>query len=213
MIEPRPPLIAAGGALVARSLISDAWFDALQREGLAARSMAREQRKGETGTRGGQGDNPARHLASAPGGPVQAAIYADASLRSELSRLAGHRLRPTGGQGSFSYYDRPGHFLGLHRDIRRCDLTLLICLHRVEGTEPSGALRLYPKALAVPLSRIAADAPFRDIRMQPGDAVLLLGGCIPHEVMPAAPGFDRAVSVLCYEVAGDDHPVPEACRL
>jgi hypothetical protein len=194
------PIIAADGALVVDGLISDSWFAALRAEGLAARANARDQVSARSDGGPWRGGNPARFLASAAGGPVQQAMYADHGLSSALTTLAGHTVRPTGERGTYSYYDRPGHFLGLHRDIRRCDLALLTCLQRTAGAVASGALRLYPKSIRARFEEIGPDTPGRDIEMQPGPSVLLLGGCVPHEVLPAAQGFSRSVSVLCFEI-------------
>lgn len=196
----RAPIVAGGGSLVVDDLITGPWFLALRAEGLAARVTAREQVRIETDPGNWRSGNPARYLASAEGGPVQSAIYADHGLSARLAEFAGLPVRPTGGQGTYSYYDRPGHFLGLHRDIRRCDLTLITCLHRSGAASPSGALRLYPKALVTPLASIGPETPVRDVEMQPGQSVLLLGGCVPHEVLPAAEGFSRSISVLCFEI-------------
>jgi hypothetical protein len=194
------PIIAGGGALVVDGLIADSWFSALQAEGLAARVDARDQVRERSGHGPWRGGNPARYLASSEGGPVQNAIYADRGLSAALARLAGHPVRPTGEQGTYSYYDRPGYFLGLHRDIWRCDLALITCLQSTDGMTPSGALRLYPKSIRAPLEAIGPDTPARDIEMHPGQSVLLLGGCVPHEVLPAGQGFSRSISVLCFEI-------------
>jgi hypothetical protein len=139
-------------------------------------------------------------LAYAPGGDVQSRLYADVNLLRKLSEIAGRRIHPSGDEGTYSYYDHPGHFLGLHRDIRSCDVTLITCLERKHGPEPSGALRLYPRDAGTPLEEITLDTPHRDLDMEPGDSVVLLGGVIPHEVLPAAPGYRRHISVLCFEM-------------
>ncbi|PTX54523.1 hypothetical protein C8N43_3338 [Litoreibacter ponti] len=197
---PPSPLIQAGGALVIPDLLSGGWFKALRREGLANRANATEQKKDHSDPGDWRTGDPARYLASAEAGPILDQIYADRGLISKLSGLAGGRLQPTGTRGSFSYYDRPGHFLGLHRDIKTCDVTLITCLERTEGTKPSGALRLYSKFFRAPLERVDRRGPHRDVNMKAGQSVLLLGGCIPHEVLPAAQGYRRAISVLCFEM-------------
>ncbi|MEM9138350.1 MAG: hypothetical protein AAGB15_00840, partial [Pseudomonadota bacterium] len=119
-----------------------------------------------------------------------------------LEELSGQGLKPTGERGSYSYYDRPGHYLGLHRDIQTCDLTLITCLSRHDGPAPSGALRLYPKSIRSDLDAISDDTVYRDISMKPGQSVILLGGCVPHQVLPAAEGFSRSIAVLCYQMTG-----------
>jgi hypothetical protein len=195
----RPALISAGGSLVIDQLFGEHWFRALRAEGLALRGNAVEQRKDQPDPGGWRAGNPDRFLASAQSGPVLDRIYADPELAVRLEALAGAALHPTGARGSFSYYDRPGHYLGLHRDIRGCDVTLITCLERVDGAEPSGMLRLYPKSMRSPLQHVARSQSPRDIALRPGQSLLLLGGCIPHEVRPAAPGYRRAISVLCFE--------------
>lgn len=197
----RAPLISGGGVVVVRDLISPPWFAALRDEAAALRRTATEQRKEASDTGGWRSGNPARCLAYAPGGEVQCRLYADAGLSRKLSEIAGRKINPTGDEGSYSYYDHPGHFLGLHRDIRTCDVTLIICLECKHGPEPSGALRLYPKAVRTPLEDITPDTPHHDLDMEPGDAVVLLGGVIPHEVLPAALGYRRHISVLCFQMA------------
>lgn len=186
--------------MVLDAFLTPSWFRALRDEGLARRAEAREQRQGNPGGEARAGGNPDRYLASAESGPVLEQIYLDAAMIARLETLAGRRLKPTGSRGSFSYYDREGHFLGLHRDIRSCDLTMITCLDRKDSARPSGALRLYPRAMRDELDHINATTPRRDIQMQPGQSVLLLGGCIPHEVLPADRGFSRSIAVLCFEM-------------
>ncbi len=197
---PRPELIRAGGALVIDDFLTPDWFAALREEGLERRAAADEQRKDEPDPGGWRAGNPARFLATAESGPILEEIYADAGVIARLEGLTGQKLAPTGGRGSFSFYDRPGHHLGLHRDIRTCDVTLITCLARREGRAPSGALRIYPKAMREPLEEIGPATPHRDVNMRAGQSVLLLGGCIPHEVLPAADGFSRSVAVLCFTI-------------
>ncbi len=194
------PLIASGGALVLDDLFAPSWFAALRHEGLSSRQNATEQRKNERDGAEWRSGNPARFLATGKAGPVQSEIYAELGLTKKLSRFTGRPVRQTGEEGSYSYYDRPGHFLGLHRDIKRCDVTLITCLEKVDGIRPSGALRVYPAAVRAGLNDVHAGHQGRDIQMAEGQSVLLLGGCIPHEVLPAEIGYRRAISVLCFEM-------------
>lgn len=197
---PRAALIQSGGAVVIDDLLTPDWLCALRDEALSRRAGAKEQRKEISDPGGWRAGNPNRYLASAEAGPVLDEIYADRGLKSRLTALAGARLQPTGTMGTYSYYDRPSHFLGLHRDIKTCDVTLITCLDRQNGSKPSGALRLYPKSIRKPLERVGADDPHRDVDMKAGQSVLLLGGCIPHEVLPASEGYRRVISVLCFEM-------------
>ncbi len=183
-----------------RDLIISAWFSALRGEARSMRNEASEQCKTQADAGGWRSGNPARFLASAQGGEIQRSIYADGEMAERLGKVAGLPVRPSGAEGSFSYYDRTGHHLGLHRDIRTCDLTLITCLERQPGVEPSGALRLYPRSVNDTLESITPATSHWDIDMLPGDSVLLLGGVVPHEVLPAAEGYCRHISILCFEI-------------
>ena len=194
----RAPLVAAGGALVLDHLVTPDWVAALRHEARAARPGAAPQHRAQPCPGGWRAALPAQRLSSAPGGPVLDAIYAAPDLAERIGRLAGTAARPTGSRGSYSFYDRPGDFLGLHRDIHTCDVTLIVCLERSGGTGRTGALRLYPGAVRSPLEEIGTGTPARDISMRPGQAVVLLGGAIPHRVLPADETFRRTIAVLCY---------------
>lgn len=198
----RAPLIAAGGVMVLEGLLSGDWFDMLRQEGQVRRENADEARCDDADLSGFRSGNPARFLVTAESGPVLEEIYADRGMIAELEKLSGQALKPTGERGSYSYYDEPGHYLGLHRDIKTCDLTLITCLTREDGDQPSGALRIYPKSVNSALCAIGKDTPHRDVNMEPGQSVILLGGCVPHQVLPAGEGFSRSIAVLCYEMTG-----------
>lgn len=127
------------------------------------------------------------------------AVYAAPDLAQRISGLVGLAAQPTGTRGSYSFYDRPENFLGLHPDIHTCDVTLNVCLERTAGATPEvGVVRLYPAAARAPLEDITATSPTRDIVMRPGHAVVLFGGVIPHEVSPADDTFRRSIAVLCF---------------
>jgi len=196
----RSAIIASGGALLIDQLMSDALLKTLFDECASRRPVAKDQVQTFSSQGRWRSADPARHLASADGGTSQMSFYQDASLHHTLSQWCGCRLKPTSGRGTYSYYDQPGHFLALHRDIRTCDVTLVTCLHRVDSRSLSGALRVYPTSIRTPLEQIDAEAPYRDLHPQQSQSVLLLGGCVPHEVMPAAEGFQRWISVLCFEM-------------
>ena len=199
----RAPLVAAGGALVLDRLVAPDWVAALRAEARGARPNATPQHRAHSCPGGWRAAMPAQRLSSAPGGPVLDAFYASPDLAQRIGRLVGAKTEPTGSRGSYSFYDRPGDFLGLHRDIHTCDVTLIVCLARSGGAAPeTGALRLYPAALRAPLEEVGEDTPARDISMQPGQAVVLLGGAIPHRVLPADETFRRTIAVLCFRADG-----------
>jgi len=196
----RAPLVQQGGIVRLQSLFVDKWLEALIKECQSQRENAEEQRKTETDFSQWRGSNPDRFLASAEGLDVQNQIYHAPATLQVLSELCGRAVRPTGSQGSYSYYDQEGHFLGLHRDINTCDLTLITCLKRKDTTEPSGALRVYRNCSRKHLHEIDASCDFTDYHLEQGESVVLLGGFVPHEVRPAVNGFERSISALCYEM-------------
>ena len=210
----RAPLVAAGGALVLDRLVLDRlvapeWVAALRAEARAARPNAALQHRAHPCPGGWRAAMPAQRLSSAPGGPVLDAVYADRDLAHRIGRLVGTGAWPTGSRGSYSFYDHPGDFLGLHRDIQTCDVTLIVCLERSGGAAPdTGALRLYPAAARRPLEDITPTSPARDISMRPGQAVVLLGGVIPHRVLPADETFRRSIAVLCFRAEGTINAPP-----
>ena len=109
------PIVANGGFMMFDDLLSVDNFRALCEEGQRHRKQATECQRLEHDVSGFRTGNPARWLATAAGGEVQRGIYHDSALARKIATLCGCRVNPTGGQGTYSYYDRPGHFLGLHR--------------------------------------------------------------------------------------------------
>lgn len=145
-----------------------------------------------------RGGDPARAYAGATGGSTQTSIFASPDLARYLSDICGLRLR-IAGVGSFSYYD-PGDFLALHRDILVCDITLLTCLRdTASGTSDRSGLRIYPAYAHRPLTQLRAEtAPAHiDLHLDCGQTAVLLGGIVPHEVLPMAAHQHRTVSVVC----------------
>jgi hypothetical protein len=192
------PIVKTGGVLVLKEFLDRTWFDALKVECDAQHATAKIQVK-ETEAEFHSSD-PGRNYLSANGGSVQTTIYHDAILHRALTKFCGHPVRPTGDQGTYSYYECAGHFLGLHRDVPRCDLTMITCLRRESEEDTSGALRLYYKSLQQPLTEIHSGTKFHDIHINFGQTLLLLGGCVPHEVLACGPDFKRYISVLCFEI-------------
>ena len=196
------PLVANGGFLVLDELLPKTTRQCLRDEAFECCEGALEQRREDHDISGFRTGNPARWLRSTTGGPVQFEIYHCPVMADNISYLCGRQVKPTGGQGTYSYYDRKGHFLGLHRDINTCDATLITCLHRKHSANESGALRLYYKGFANSLVEIISDSnvPYLDIHLEQWQSILLLGGWVPHEVLPAAEDYERYTSVLCYEM-------------
>ena len=197
-------LVAAGGWTVAE-LLGERARAALAGEAgrcLAGASEARLERSPDEDVQRG---NPARHLEHATGGPRLQALYAAPVLRGWLRRLTGLDWVQSGGQGTYSYYRRAGHFLGVHRDVDVCDLAVIACVE--ESGAPccgiAGSLSLWPGRTGERLADVRAD-PERGrvtVRLRPGEAIALLGGLIPHAIEPLAAGHVRVVAPLCFRAA------------
>jgi hypothetical protein len=145
-----------------------------------------------------RGGDPARSYAGANGGPTQMSIFASPDLAKQLSEICGLHLQMAGA-GSFSYYE-PGDFLALHRDILNCDITLLTCLRdTATGTSDRRGLRIYPAYARMPLTQLRSeDNPsYIDVYLDRGQTAVLLGGIVPHEVLPMGATQHRTVSVVC----------------
>lgn len=145
-----------------------------------------------------RGGEPARSYAGATGGPAQTSIFASPDLANYVSKICGIPVK-LAGVGSFSYYE-PGDFLALHRDIVACDITLLTCLRdTTTGTSDRRGLRIYPAYARLPLTQLRADdAPAHiDLYLDRGQTAVLLGGIVPHEVLPMTADQHRTVSVVC----------------
>ncbi len=204
----RSPLFQSGGFVPIDSLLGLSTLAQLQRESLALSSSASENMMLETDENAleinfGRGGSPARKFLSTQGGTVQDAFYHSSRLKTMLETLSQTQIKPTGARGTYSYYARDGDFLALHRDILQCDLTLITCLfdHTKGATDSlGGMLRLYPNYNLKPLSSIHPHSSSNDLRLGAGQSIALLGGIVPHEVLPTSQGQIRIVSVLCFEI-------------
>jgi hypothetical protein len=196
----------AGGAVVT-TLLDGAATAALREEAFACHALARESYVGEHDGEDGRGGSPDRWLETAVGGVRLRRFFASRPLRALLRRLTGLEWTPTGAQGTYSYYRRPGHYLGIHRDVRECDLAVITCLHdagdEIAAGEP-GALVIYPGRTHEPLSAIRAHPAEGavPVHLAPGQSAIVLGGMVPHRVAPVVDGQLRVVTPLCYRVAG-----------
>ncbi len=190
-----------GGFAVFDSIPDPSTLHALRAEAWAAYEAADRQ---DCDTDDGEelrGGMPLRRLFSAGAGPAQDQFYHDRRLEQSLSDLCGLTVTRSGSRGSYSYYMNAGDCLELHRDVVTCDVTLITCLHDAsDAMSSSGALMVYPDRLTEPLSEIRArpDDGAVSLKLMAGQSIVLLGGVLPHRVLPVVEGQARVISALCY---------------
>lgn len=146
-----------------------------------------------------RGGVPPRQLSTVGGGPAQDEFYQSPHLRSFLSEVCGGPVRPAGSRGSYSYYVAPGDHLGLHLDIVTCDITVINVLTD-SSPDLGGALVVQRGSVGVPLSilRRSRRAYEEVVKAAAGSTIVLLGGLVPHRVLPITTG-QRVISALCFE--------------
>ena len=197
----RSPLLQQGGfailteapALEARQLLREA----VRNTSCAELTQVRVSDQVES-----RGGSPARRFMTTQGSQSQDGFYHAPQTLQWLRAVSGLSLLPTGGRGTFTYY-RPGDYLALHRDVLECDLAVITCLADTHPpSDLSGALCLYPDRWREPLSGIRATPETGAVRLRlpVGQTIVMLGGIVPHAILPMAEGQLRIVSILCYQV-------------
>jgi hypothetical protein len=199
------PLGQAGGVAVVPGLPDPYTSNALAHEATGAYAGSTRQVCDVNGGGDGRGGTPRRALHTAAGDAVQDALYAAPWLRALLSEQCGAPVRPTGSRGSYSYYVQPGDFLDTHLDIDECDVTLITVLHdSTPPDSPAGGLAVYRDEFSAPLSRIRAnpESGAALVKAKPGESIILLGGLVPHRVVPIGESGQRVISALCFRAYG-----------
>ena len=202
------PLGCAGGVAVFDGVPDAGTCNALAYEAHAAYPVSSRQVLERGDGADGRGGMPARALHTAGAGAAQDALYASPWLHAFLSAQCGVPIGPSGNRGSYSYYVQPGDHLGLHLDVDTCDVTLITVLHDdTDPADPAGGLAVYPGALGAPLRQVRAapEAGMGVVKARPGQSIVILGGLVPHRVLPLGPWGQRIISALCFRAA-----VPEA---
>lgn len=195
-------LLASSGGFLVASLLDPASLALLYDEATEARAHAETFQTADHDGEDNRGGAPDRWLESALAGPQLAGLFASPAVARFLHDVTGVDWTPSGSNGTYSYYRRTGHYLGLHRDVEECDLAVIVCIADDHPGEPgiAGTLCVYPHRTHEPLSAIRA-SPERGavhIRVRPGEAAILLGGVVPHRVVPVGPRHKRIVAPLCY---------------
>ena len=127
--------------------------------------------------------------------------YAEALGTGQMAFTWRQMPAGTGGRGSYSYYTRPGDHLDLHVDVQRCDVTLITVLQdSTPRDEQGGALATWSNHIGAPLHSIRESAapPTATIKVPRGSSVVLLGGILPHAVLPIGASGTRVISPLCF---------------
>jgi hypothetical protein len=197
--------VRAGGVVRVR-LLSEREHASLFREAAVRHGDAQVARVDEDDGEENRGGMPDRWFEVAAGGARLNAFLHAKRTRSLLRRLTGLDWTPSGAEGSYSYYRRQGHYLGLHRDVEECDLTVITCIHDSRASADAGTdgvLILYPTRVREPLSSIRTDPQSGAVRVRvaPRESLVFLGGLIPHRLYPVGRGQVRIVAPLCYQVA------------
>ena len=201
------PLFRQGGYGVYDSLLSPTHMNALLKEAIRQLPSSTESSTRRSCAEEWRGGNPVRRFLSAPAGAVQDEFYLNRETEAFLETLLHCKPRPTGLRGTFTYYARPGDFIGIHRDVDACDLAVITCLSDsppADEKSNAGKMVFYPDRIDEPNSGLRRDPAngARLYRLLRGQTAILLGGVIPHAVLPVAPAQVRIVSVLCYAVPG-----------
>ena len=163
---------------------------------LGARAQPNGRDYGVDETRG----EPDRSVLQATGGPWLNALYGSAELVALLQAATGQLWRPSASHGMYSYY-QGGAFLGPHRDIDGCDLTVIVV---IQDDRPGGhPLWLWPDRRADPIRAIRAEplVGLHSVSALPGQAIVILGGEVPHQLPPIAFGHRRIIAPLCFSRA------------
>jgi hypothetical protein len=197
------PLLQVGGFAVFSDWFDDTTLDALRTEAWSNYAGGTDQQCWIPDDEEFRGGTPRRKLITAGAGPVQDALYASPAVHDALSTVCGMPIVPSGNRGSYSYYVRPGDFLGLHRDIPTCDVALITVLFDSGSDDQGGTLVAYPGRMTEPLSqlRVAPDEGAVAVTMNAGDTIVMYGGLVPHRIRRTADGQSRIVSVLCFQPA------------
>ena len=135
---------------------------------------------------------------------MQDELYASPGLSAVLSEQCGAPIVPSGNRGSYSYYVQPGDFLDTHLDVDTCDVTLITVLYDdIDLDDVAGALAVYAGRFSASLSsiRAAPDEGVGFVKARPGQSIVILGGLVPHRLVPLGAAGQRVISALCFEAA------------
>ncbi len=194
-------LIERGGWTTLEGAIPAAACERLRQEAQALYPEGERTDSSEPDPAQERGGNPPRGFTSVVAGPEQGALYHSAELAARVAEIVGAPVAPSAEVGTYSFYERAGDHLGVHRDLEGCDVTVATCLN--DTGEPGwecGAVCLWPGRHGQPLAavRLAPDQGQVLVRLGVGESVVLLGGHVPHAILPVAEGQELLLSLLCF---------------
>lgn len=126
------------------------------------------------------------------------ALHESREFRDFASELAGTSMRPT--YSGYLFYE-DGDFIGLHKDLPACELTLLVA---VRGTCPPLVVHQELRGLSAQelkeLAEASGGAPDggKSFPVLQESIVALFGGGLPHQTRPVPAGGASIVATLCY---------------
>jgi hypothetical protein len=197
----RSALYHAGGYLIVKDLFAPDEMTILVREAESVRATSSRNVVEVSDMAEGRGGAPNRAFRCSPGTTGQWELLSHPARLARIADLTG--ILPVAiGTGTFTYYELPGDYLGLHRDVERCELTLITCLSGAES-EGEGGLVAYPGFDSEPLSvvRAAGRQASVPVPLSYGESALLLGGIVAHEATPMSEGQSRTISIICYGIS------------
>lgn len=182
-------LLENGGWAVIRNLIDPEWLEELTVEA-----------KSSTLTFTGAGSIVERSVTRIEGGTVLDSLYRSPALIQVVSDLVARPVRCSGDLGAYSEYRGSDAFMATHRDISKCELTLIVCLEDNHWRSEGGALEVWQDTEMTPIESLVDvhRSSFR-VAAAPGDCILLHGTVLPHGVPPldVADRY-RLITALCF---------------
>lgn len=128
-------------------------------------------------------------------GPISQALMQIAG-ETLVPQVTQQQVEPGWRASCFTYYQRPGQYLGLHTDQKRdCAIALLITVDAQWNTAPGPGLQLHVYEDDTP-----QNLQIR-ITSRPNRLIILNGSQRSHQRPPLAPGESVAVMCGCYRRA------------